>query len=250
MEESSIRLADGLMAASANIADFVSASYGLPRETIDVVHCGVDGEAFRPSTNPEPTDGRPTVLFAGTLTEAKGLRTVFEAVLALRSRYPNIRLQVLGSGGDPLANTLRIEARAAGADANIEFVGFVADRARLPEYYRRAQVFASPARHEPGVANAYIEAMACGCPVVVGRTGGAPEAVADGQTGILVPPDDVEATAVALDRLIGDAALRRRMGWAARRRVEEYFAVDKYMGRVLATFEKAITRSRERLARA
>lgn len=242
MEELSIRLADGLMASSANIADFVSDSYGLPREAIDIVHCGIDTEAFQPRVEPEP-DGRPTVLFVGTLTEEKGLGSVFEAVLALRSKYPDIRLQILGNGEGPLAERLRRQARAAGAEASVEFHGFVADRSRLPEYYRRAHVFASPARHEPGVANVYVEAMACGCPVVASRTGGAPEAVVDGETGFLVPPDDVEATAAALDRILGDAALRRRMAGAARRRVEEYFAVDKYIGRVLAAYEKAIARS-------
>jgi len=246
MEETSIRLADGLMASSANIADFVSASYGVARDAIDVVHCGVDTEAFAPGLELEPTDVRPTVLFAGTLTEEKGLTTVFEAVLSLRTRYPDIRLQILGSGEGPLASILRSRACGAGAEAAVEFHGMVADRARLPDYYRRAHVFASPARHEPGVANVYVEAMACGCPVVASRTGGGPEAVADGETGLLVPPDDVEATADALDRILGDGALRRRLGRAARRRVEEYFAVDKYIGRVLAAYEKTIARSRGR----
>ncbi len=250
MEEFSIRLADGLMASSANVADFVSASYGLPRETIDVVHCGIDTEVFRPRAEPEPPDSRPTVLFVGTLTEEKGLTTVVEAVLSLRSKYPDILLQILGNGEGALADTLRAQARAAGAEASVEYHGFVADRPRLPEYYRRAHVFASPAHHEPGVANVYVEAMACGCPVVASRTGGAPEAVVDGETGLLVPPDDVDATAAALDRILSDAALRRRMGGAARQRVEEYFAVDKYIGRVLAAYEKAIARSRERLLQA
>src|SRR5206468_3892999 len=154
------------MASSANIADFVSASYGLARDTIDVVHCGVDTEVFSPRAETAPTDVRPTVLFAGTLTAEKGLTTVFEAVLALRSRYPDVRLQVLGNGEGPLADTLQARARAAGAEAAVEFHGMVADRTRLPDFYRRAHAFASPARHEPGVANVYVEAMACGCPVV------------------------------------------------------------------------------------
>jgi glycosyltransferase involved in cell wall biosynthesis len=97
-----------------------------------------------------------------------------------------------------------------------------------------------------GVANVYLEAMASGCPVVASSTGGAPEAVVDGETGLLVEPGDVEATAAALDRVLGDAALRERMGDAGRRRVDDYFAMDRYVDRVLATYARAIDRSRER----
>jgi len=68
-------------------------------------------------------------------------------------------------------------------------VGFVADRSRLPDYYRRAHVLACPAYHEVGVANVCVEAMACGCPVVACNTGGAPEAVLHGDSGFLVPPN-------------------------------------------------------------
>ncbi len=89
--------------------------------------------------------------------------------------------------------------------------------------------------------------MACACPVVASTAGGAPEAIADGQTGILVPPLDVEAVTAALDLILGDASLRRRMGEAGRRRVENYFAMDKYILRVLAAYRKAIDCSRSKL---
>jgi len=246
MEGVSIKLADGLMACSANIADFTAEFYGVSRDSIDVVHCGVDAEAFRPEDEPECRPAEPVLLFVGNIAANKGVDTVFEAVMRLRSKYPGIRLRILGKCDDSLAEEFKSRARGEGAGANIELRGFV-DRAALPEIYRRADVFCSPAQHEVGVANVYIEAMACGCPVVACTTGAAPEAVMDGQTGILVPPRDVEALTAALERLFSDSSLRRRMGEAGRRRVEEYFAMDKYILRVLGVYEKTIERSRLKL---
>jgi len=246
LEGESIRMADGLMASSANIADFAADAYGVERGSIDVVHCGIDCGVFRP---PEPGDrpgGRPTVLFAGNVEASKGARTVFEAVLRLRDRHPDILLRFLGKGGD-LVEQLRSRARREGVERHVEFCGFVKDRAALPDFYRDAWVMASPADHEVGVANVYVEAMACGCPVVAARTGGAPEAVRDGREGLLVPPRDVEATAAALDRILADPALARRLGEAGRQRALSYFATDQYIGRVLAAYHKAIERSRARL---
>lgn len=249
MEETSIKQADGLMACSVNIADFTADFYAVPRESIDVVYSGVDSETFRPYDR-ERFEGRPTVLFVGNIAANKGVVTVFEAVLRLRPKYPNILLQILGKADNDadkdLLQELRQRARGEGAEANAEFLGFI-DRGRLPEFYRRASVFCSPAHHEPGVANVYIEAMACGCPVIASISGAAPEGVADGRTGLLVPPNDVEATAAALDRILGDASLRRQMGEAGRRRVEDSFAMDKYILRVLETYRRAIGRSRQKL---
>jgi glycosyltransferase involved in cell wall biosynthesis len=89
--------------------------------------------------------------------------------------------------------------------------------------------------------------MACGCPVIASATGGTPEAVLDGHTGVLVPPDDLGALVAALDRILGDAPLRQRLGEAGRQRVENYFAMDKFIRRVLAVYQKAIDHSRQTL---
>jgi len=246
MEGLSIEKADALMACSANIADFTASFYGVPRESIDVVHCGVDAEAFRPGGEKERSAGRPTVLFVGNIANNKGVKTVVAAVLQLRSKYPNILLQILGTGDDGLREDLQRWAQRSGAEANIEFHGFV-ERSALPDFYRRANVFCSPALYEGGVANVYLEAMACGCPVVASLAGAAPEAVTDGETGLLVPPEDEGAVVTALDRILSNEVLARRMGEAARRRVEDHFAMDKYIVRVLKNYHRAIECSRKKL---
>jgi glycosyltransferase involved in cell wall biosynthesis len=238
------------MACSGCIAELTSRYHHVPRASIDVVHCGVDADLFRPAPELEPKARRPTVLFVGNIVENKGTHTVFDAALRLLRKYPDLCLQIVGRIPEEkdMVKSFRARLAADGAERNVEFVGFV-DSARLPDFYRRAHVFCSPAEFEGGVANVYLEAMACGCPMVVSTAGGGPEAVLEGQTGLLVPPNDVEATVRALDRILGDALLRQHMGETARRRVVEYFAMDKYVLRVLAVYEKAIERSGQHPAR-
>ena len=248
MEEESIRRADALMACSANIADFTAERHGVARADIDVVHCGVDAAAFRPNGRHADPD-RPTVLFAGDFSYSKGAKVAFDAVMRLRARHPAIKLRMLGKETD-LSRELVMRARADGAGDNLEMVGFVEDRDELARHYREADVFCSTADHEVGVANVYIEAMASGCPVVASTTGGAPEAVVDGESGLLVPPRSVDATADALGRIVGDPGLRGRMSVEARARVDDYFAGERYADRVLATYARAIERSEERRAAA
>lgn len=245
MEQLSIQNADWLMASSRNIADFTAEFYGVSRETISVVHCGIDTTVFCPTE--ERHNQHPTILFVGNLTANKGLNTAFEAVMRLRSKYPDILLRIAGKGDDDLTRSFQRRAGQEGAGQNIEFLGFIDDRDRLPELYRQADVFCSPAQHEVGVANVYVEAMACGCPVVASITGGAPEAVIHGETGLLVPPGDVEATVRAVDEVLRDPGLRQRMGNLGRRRAVEYFASDQYIRRVLAAYQMAIARSQEKL---
>lgn len=247
MEEVMIHRADGLMACSKNIGDFTSSYYSVPRSRIADVHCGVDSEAFSPSNGDSPPSP-PTVLFVGNLAANKGVNTVAEAVFRLHPEFPSLRLQLLGKGDDDLIRNLRERARAVGAESMLDVVGFVG-REDLPGYYRNATVFCSPAQHEPGVANVYIESMACGCPVIAANTGGAPEAVLDGETGLIIPPGDVEALTRSLRIMLNQPDTRRRMSRAARQRVEKYFAMDRYLERVLSVYEKAIACSAEKLVR-
>jgi glycosyltransferase involved in cell wall biosynthesis len=234
MEEYCIRHADALMACSHQIADFTATHYGVPRAAIDVVHCGVDADAFHPATAPRRANCRPTVLFVGNLAKNKGVITVVEAALRLQRQYPTLRLQIAGKP-TPLLQELRARP---GADTLIEPLGYV-DRQTLPELLRQADVFCAPSDYEPGLANVYLEAMACGCPVIASTAGAAPEAITDGATGLLVPPCDAEATAAALGRILRHPEVGQQLGTAARKHVESYFTMDKYFERVLAVYDKA-----------
>jgi glycosyltransferase involved in cell wall biosynthesis len=241
MEQFSIHRADAVMAVSSTIADLASRAYSFPRDQIDIVYCGVDSDLFHPGKGRVHEAERPTVLFVGNIIENKGIDTLFDAVMRLRSKYPDIHLQILGKEDNELAPRFREHMDREGSHRNCEFVGFV-DFKLLPEYYRQAHVYCSPAEFE-GLGTTYLEAMSCGTPVVASTAGGTQESVLNGQTGLLVPPRDVAATADALDRILSDASLRRRMGEAGRRRVEQEFSDDRFIARVLAVYAKAIARA-------
>jgi glycosyltransferase involved in cell wall biosynthesis len=100
-------------------------------------------------------------------------------------------------------------------------------RRDIPEILAASDIVALPSRFGEGCPNALLEAMAAGKPVVAARTGGIPEVVVDGETGLLVPREDVDALRAALLRLAADPALRARMGAAGRERVEREFTVDR-----------------------
>ncbi len=236
VEEFSLKNADVIMSCSGSVADLAHRYYGIARDAVEVVHCGVDTSIFHPV--PEtPLESRPTVLFVGQIVENKGAHIVADAVLSLRHKYPGIKLKLLGSGSE-VPDMIRARCKAEEADDCVEFCGFVPLH-ELPDYYRRAHVFCSPSEYE-GFGQVYIESMACGCPVIASTEGGGVEAIEDGATGLLVPPNDIQATAAALDRILGDSALRHRMSEAGKQRVADYFSMEKYIQRVVAAYEKAI----------
>jgi glycosyltransferase involved in cell wall biosynthesis len=159
----------------------------------------------------------PEVLFAGRLSPEKGILELVEAANGMT-------LVVAGDG--PLRD------RVPGA------LGFVPHHALGP-LYERAAVVAVPS-HREGFGVVCAEAMAYGRPVVAGAVGGLLDLVADGETGLLVPPRDVSALREALERLIGDRELRRRMGEAARERVRLRFAWPAVTDATLAAYEEAL----------
>jgi glycosyltransferase involved in cell wall biosynthesis len=247
MEDETIRAADGWLAASASIADFAARTYGVPRDAIAVVHGGVDTEKFSPGNNRAREAGGPgtgpTVLFVGNIALNKGLGTVVDSVLALHARHTGLRLVVAGTGDEDLAAELRDRAAAVGAGDALDFRGFVAHE-QLPELYRTADVVAAPSQYEGGVGMVNLEAMASGKPVVGADAGGTPEAIIDGDTGLLVDdPDDVAATTTAIERLLRDGELRARLGRAGRARARDHFSMDAYARRVQDAYRDAQARS-------
>src|SRR5438309_10851280 len=127
------------MACRASVAKLAEGHYGVPAESIDVVHCGVDTAVFHPANRPTAIE-RPTVLFVGAIVENKGAKVLVEAALRLRRKYPDIRLQMIGKGGPDLMDQLTAMIDRERAEENIEFLGFV-DLEKLPSYYRSADVF-------------------------------------------------------------------------------------------------------------
>jgi phosphatidylinositol alpha-1,6-mannosyltransferase len=146
----------------------------------------------------------------------------------VRAVFPTARYAVTGVG-PPRPHFQRLAADLGLGDA-VRFLGFVPDD-ELPAVYNAADLYAGVSRRydllAEGFGIALLEASACGLAVVGGRSGGVPDAVREDETGILVDPDDPAAVAGAIQRLLADEALRRRMGAAGRRAVETYYNWDR-----------------------
>lgn len=216
MEHTCIRLADAVFSSSLCSARWCSEHYGIPRENIPVLHTGVDTKLFHPrAINGQ---ARPTIIFVGKITRNKGVLILLEAVCHLIVQFPTLRLVIIGQGEREVLAELRAMARRNAVEDVLEMPGFV-HRDALPNHLAQAHVFAAPSMYEGGPGLVYLEAMACGLPVVACRGSGASEVVENGQNGYLVPPQDVEALTGALRRLLADGQLREAMGTRARQSV-------------------------------
>ena len=211
-----LRRARVVICASQELA---GAARELGARTVRVIPSGVDV----PDTVGE-ADDPPHVLYAGRLSEEKGVLELVEAARGLP-------LVIAGDG--PL------RGRVPGA------LGFV-PHDELLGLYKRAAVVACPSRRE-GFGVVCAEAMAHGRPVVAAAVGGLRDLVVDGETGLLVPPGDVPALRAALERLLADPQLRRRLGTAARERAREAFSWDRAVSLTLHAYEDALGAARLRL---
>lgn len=202
--------------------------HGLGLPGARVVYPGTDPQRFHPP--PDRLSSPLTLLTVSRLVSRKGIDTVIQALPALLDTFSDLQYQIIGEGPD--RPRLEALARSLQVQDSVRFLGRATED-ELPVCYRRAHVFVMPAREIPGDASVegfgivYLEASASGLPVVAGRSGGAVEAVKDGETGLLVPPDDPEALAQGLHRLLSSPALRDRMGRAGRRWATEEMNWDR-----------------------
>ena len=218
IEGDCLRRADAIVSSSRCSADWVARRHGIDRGGVPIIHTGIDTARLRPGL--APPDDRPTIICCGRVARSKGVDTLVDAACRLAAEWPSLCLRLIGNDADaPLVNNLRSRTAAAGCPDLLDVVGHLA-HVQLPQSLCRAWVHAAASRFEAGPGFANLEAMACGLPVVACSGSGSSEVIADGITGLLVPPDDIGALTTALRRLLGDATLRSRLGAAARAAVE------------------------------
>ncbi|MFN3648381.1 MAG: glycosyltransferase [Armatimonadota bacterium] len=208
---------------------------------IDVVYSGIDPDRYYlPCTRDEarvklglPADALLVGVVAH-LSAKKGHAVLLDAFAQAAARHPSARLLFLGEGNQEEA--LRIQAKRLRVIDRLIFAGFQADV--LP-YYSALDLVALPSIEGEGLPRALLEAGLLGRPAIGTRLSGVPEILRHGETGLIVPVRDPAAMAAALDTLLGDAALRERLGRAARERVASVFTVPAMVQGTLDAYERA-----------
>jgi glycosyltransferase involved in cell wall biosynthesis len=198
---------------------------------------GIDERFWSPSPDEAP-DAR-TVLFLANLRIRKGILVLLDAFERVAAERPDAALRIAGSG--PLEEQVRRRVAGSPARDRIELLGHV-EREHAPALIRGAGVFCAPSYAEPFGMSA-LEAMACGRPVVATDAGGVRHLV-EPAGGRLVPPGDAGALAAALQEVLADPALRRRMGEHNRRVVEERFTWARVGDRLEAAYAEALSGTR------
>ncbi|HEU4426676.1 MAG TPA: glycogen synthase [Pilimelia sp.] len=263
-ERTAIEAADAVIAVSDGMRRDVLAAYpAVDPDRVRVVHNGIDTDEYAPAPGTDVLErlgidpGLPTVVYVGRITHQKGLPYLLRAA---RTLPPGTQLVLLAGAPDTPEIAAEVEGLAAGLAASREGVIWIQKMLPKPEVIQvlsHATLFVCPSIYEPmGIVN--LEAMACEAAVVATATGGIPEVVADGETGLLVPieqaadgtgtPTDpdrfVADLATAINTLLADPARAREMGRAGRRRAVEHFSWDSIAQRTVDVY-RSVRRDRD-----
>jgi glycosyltransferase involved in cell wall biosynthesis len=236
-ERVAVRRADIVVTTSRYSRERIVEAYTIPAAKIVIVPELIDLQAWTEGGRQAPATptGPPAVLTVAHMYPRKNLGVLLRAYAHLREAGVPFQAWVVGEGPcrkawERLRDDLDLKDR-------VTFLGTI-PRRDLVDRYRRAAIFCLPSRQE-GFGIVFLEAMACGKPIIAGRAAAIPETVTDGETGILVDPEDPEALAREMEGLLHDPDRRRAMGEAGRRRVERYRA-DRVAALFLTTVHSAL----------
>lgn len=257
------RMARGLLGGAAALVTNSRFTWELARGTMEqlgipyddarihVVPLGTDPTRFRPDIDPgvardafKLPAGRWLVTVA-RLTPHKGIDTALQVLARLAPRYPDLHYAVAGTGGD--RDRLVALAGSLGVADRVHWLGAIGDDL-LPSLLRNATAYLGLSRQEgidvEGFGISLVEASGCGVPVVGTKSGGIPDAVRNGETGILVESGDGEGIATAVAKLLDDDELARGLGNGGRRAVEEFYNWDRVARDLRRLGDEATSRGR------
>jgi phosphatidylinositol alpha-1,6-mannosyltransferase len=240
-----MRHADGILSNSDNTRDTLINLIGVQPQRIHLIYPTVDENRFRPALATDElresiglTADKKLILSVGRLMRRKGFDNVIRSLPALMDQGVDAEYALIGIGDE--LDYLQGLAREAGIEERVHFLGHVSYD-DLPRWYNACDVFAMPNRDidgdSEGFGLVFLEAAACGKPVVAGTAGGTGSAVLDGETGLRVDGENVVEIGEALAQLLGDPILGEEMGRKARLRVLDNFThqrrVDQLRDRAL-----------------
>ncbi len=217
---------------------------GFPAETIQVVPRGVPPQIIRDAAELQsiyPLPDKPVrLLFVGRIVPEKGPDTAILAVARLVNEFglKAMVLDLAGSGSEAYIAELKALAARLGIAEQVHFLGWV-EREDLLRSYPDYTALLFPSRWEEPLGGTVLEAMARGLPVIATRTGGLPETISDGRTGLLIPIDDPAALASAVQRLLAEDGLWQRIRLTALECIREEHTQERVTGRILAMLEAA-----------
>ncbi len=211
----------------------------VPDARIQLCYNGIDLEAFRARDALRPPQLERDCFVIGVvcvLRPEKGISTLLQAFARVRHLRPGMKLAIVGDG--PRLESLQAESRALGIQ---ERCVFALSTGQVTEWLRAIDIFVLPSLSE-AMSNALMEAMACGCPVVASRVGGNPELVRNAETGLLFAPGDAAGLADALQTLLENEPLRRRLAEAGANFVREHFSIRASAQRMGEIYAKLLRR--------
>lgn len=213
---------------------------------LQVVYCGIDTGHFTPRRRVRPEGAPLHILSSGRLVEKKGFAVLIQACALLKARGVDFHCTIGGSGPDEA--DLRAQIAAAGLEETVTLTGEALKQEDLPAFMGSGDVYCLPCvwasdNDVDGLPQMLMEAMACGIPAVSTRLVGIPDLVIDGQTGLLVPPEEAEPLADALARLGGDEALAQRLAKNGHKHVAEVFDIHTCLEPLLTRYRAALERT-------
>jgi starch synthase len=245
-EKVSIEGAAAVIAVSEGMrADVLSNYPAVDPAKVHVVYNGIDAEQYSPDPATDVLErygvdtSKPSVVFVGRITRQKGVPVLLRAAAHLD---PEVQLVLCAGAPD----TPELGAEVAGlveelrkTRAGVIWLSGMLSKREVIQLLSHSTLFACPSVYEPlGIVN--LEAMACGTAVVASKVGGIPEVVADGETGLLVPPDDPDALAESINALTRDRDRAKAMGVAGRERAQSQFDWGKIAQQTAELYESTV----------
>jgi len=240
----SSRFNDVIIAVSDAVRD-AYVSQGVPAEKVITVHNGIDirerekaGEM--PSLAALKEKGFLLVGMAGRIVRQKGHKEFIEAAALLKEKHKNLKFVIAGKSllkGDPFADSLNGLIEKSGLKEDVVFTGFLSD---IYSFYRYLDIFCMPCYGE-AFATVILESMNAGVPVAASAAGGAPEVIEDGVSGLLFAPRDPVSITGALDKLLKDPELRKKISENGRKKIEKFFAYEVMGEKVLSLYQERLS---------
>lgn len=230
-----VGLATHVVAVSDRVAAYAAREFRIPPDRLTTICNGVDLDRFRPAPR-DGFGGGPVIGSTARLHAENDHATLLRAFSRVSTRWPEAELLLVGRG--PEEARLKALAEDLGTSTRIHFVGEQED---VAPFLHQMDLYVQPSV-AAGMPNSVLEAMAAGLPVVATAIGGTPEAVVEGETGLLVPPRNPMALADAMLKLLEDRRLAEAFGRVGRARVETHFSEERMLQQVEALLDRLVER--------